>query len=62
MEEYYQNKPKAQEKQTVTLKIPAKNLAFVDLNNQWLLEKGDFTLTVGNLKSLISIEENLQFN
>ena len=53
---------KAQETQTVTLKIPAKNLAFVDLNNQWLLEKGDFTLTVGNLKSLISIEENLQFN
>lgn len=53
---------KAQETQTVTLRIPAKNLAFTGLNNQWLLEKGDFTLSVGNLKSMISIEENLQFN
>ncbi|MBO6188824.1 MAG: glycoside hydrolase family 3 C-terminal domain-containing protein [Prevotella sp.] len=35
------------ETKTVTFKLPAKALAFVDADGRWTLEEGDFTLRVG---------------
>ncbi len=36
------------ETKTVTLKIAATDLSYVDLNDQWVLEPGDFRLMVGD--------------
>lgn len=36
------------EVKTVTFRLPAKSLAFVDADNHWILEEGDFILKVGN--------------
>ena len=41
------------ETQTVTFKLPAKDLAFVGADGRWTLEEGDFTLTIGRLKQNI---------
>lgn len=37
------------ETKTVTFKVPAKSLAFVNADGKWTLEEGDFSLKVGNL-------------
>ena len=36
------------ESRTLTLKVPADELAFVGHDGKWVLEKGDFTVQVGN--------------
>ena len=36
------------EQQTVTFRLPAKNLAFVGADGKWILEEGDFILKAGN--------------
>ena len=36
------------EQQTVSLAIPARDLAYVDYYGQWILEAGDFRIQVGN--------------
>lgn len=36
------------EVKTVTFRLPAKSLAFVGVDNHWILEEGDFILKVGN--------------
>ena len=38
------------ETQTVTVRLPAKSLAFVGADARWTLEEGDFLLRVGSLK------------
>ena len=45
-----------QETRTVTFRLPAKDLSFVGPNGQWLLEEGDFRLTVGSERLLVSCE------
>ena len=37
------------ESATVTFKLPAKNLAFVNEDGKWTLEEGEFILKVGQL-------------
>lgn len=36
------------ETRTLTLKVPADDLAFVGADGKWVLEKGDFTIQAGN--------------
>ncbi|MBP3589131.1 MAG: fibronectin type III-like domain-contianing protein, partial [Muribaculaceae bacterium] len=36
------------ETKTVTLSIPASDLAYVGADGRWLLEKGDFKIQVGD--------------
>ena len=45
-----------QEKRTVTFSLPAKDLSFVGLEGQWLLEEGDFRLTCGTEQVTITCE------
>lgn len=45
-----------QETRTVTFRLPAKDLSFVGPNGQWLLEEGDFRLTVGSESLLVTCE------
>ena len=44
----------AGETKTVTLQLQASDLAFVDLNDQWVLEPGDFRLFIGNQQVMIT--------
>ncbi len=39
---------KAGETRTVTFQLPANNLSFVDLNDHWVLEPGDFRLAISD--------------
>ena len=41
------------EQKTVTFRLPAKNLAFVNAEGRWMLEEGDFDLKVGKLTQRI---------
>ena len=45
------------EQQTVTFKLPAKDLAFVGADGKWTLEEGDFTLRIGKLSAGISCSQ-----
>ena len=45
------------ESKTVTLKVPASDLAFVGLDNKWHLEAGSFTVRVGGQKLTINADE-----
>jgi len=45
-----------QETRTVTFRLPAKDLSFVGPDGQWLLEEGDFRLTVGSESLLVTCE------
>ena len=36
------------ESKTITLEVPADDLAFVGYDNHWRLEEGDFRITVGS--------------
>jgi beta-glucosidase len=45
------------ETKTVTLQLPASSLAFVDLNDQWVLEPGDFRLFIANQQLTVTCEE-----
>lgn len=44
---------------TVTFEIPATDLAFVDSNGQWILEEGDFTLSVGGQNVNVRCKETI---
>ncbi|MCD6660834.1 MAG: glycoside hydrolase family 3 C-terminal domain-containing protein [Lentimicrobium sp.] len=46
------------ETQTVQFEIPAADLAFVNHENQTILEKGDFTISAANLKKDFKITED----
>ena len=50
-------KLKPSEKKRLTLTIPVKELAFVSKENKWIVESGDFTLSVGDLKTNFSVNE-----
>ena len=41
---------------TVTLQLPARNLAFVGYDGRWRLEEGDFLLTVGPLTTQVTCD------
>ncbi len=45
------------ETRTVTLQLPARNLAFVGYNGRWRLEEGDFLLTVGSLSTQVTCDQ-----
>ena len=45
------------ETKTVTLTIPASSLAFVGADGHWVLETGEFTLTVGTEKAIVTCTE-----
>ena len=45
------------EEKTVTLKVPASELAFVGLDNKWRLEAGSFTVRCGNQKLSVYADE-----
>lgn len=44
--------------ETVTLTIPARNLAFVDTDGHWLLEAGEFRMQAGKQVLTIRCDEN----
>ncbi len=45
-----------QETRTVTFRLPAKDLAFVGADGQWVLEEGDFRLTIGTEQQTVTCE------
>ena len=45
-----------QETRTVTFRLPAKDLSFVGADGQWVLEEGDFRLTIGSEQQTITCE------
>ena len=45
------------EQQTVTFRLPAKDLAFVGADARWTLEEGDFLLKIGKLETKTSCTE-----
>lgn len=45
------------ETRTVTLSIPASDLAYVGANGKWLLEKGDFKMQIGDKTAEITCTE-----
>jgi len=44
----------AGETKTITFKLTAKDLAFVNLKNQWITEPGEFVLAIENQKVLVN--------
>lgn len=44
----------AGERKTVNFGISSKDLAFVNIDNQWIAEPGEFELSIGGLKSVIN--------
>lgn len=50
------------ETKRVTLQIPASQLAFVNTDIKWTLEKGEFMISVADLKTKISCNENYIWN
>jgi beta-glucosidase len=48
----------AGESKRVSFEIPVSRLAFVNLNNQKVLEKGTFTLRIGPLSTDFSLENS----
>jgi beta-glucosidase len=49
------------QQQTVTFRLPARELAFVGADGQWLLEEGDFLLKVGGLSVPVTCTQTLSF-
>ena len=47
------------ETRTVTLQLPASDLAFVGYDGRWRLEEGDFLLTVGSLSTQVTCDQTL---
>ena len=46
------------ETKTVTFKLPAKDLAFVNADGNWTLEEGEFVLKIGKLTQSIQCTKN----
>ena len=49
------------QQQTVTFRLPARELAFVGADGQWLLEEGDFLLKVGGQSIPVTCTQTLSF-
>ena len=49
------------EQKTVTFKLPARSLAFVGADNNWIIEEGDFILRVGRLTQKVVCTETKTF-
>lgn len=49
------------ERRTVTLRLPAADLALVAADGHWALEKGDFRLTVGPLTATVTCPETYRW-
>ena len=45
------------ETRTVTLQLPASDLAFVGYDGRWRLEQGDFLLTIGSLSTQVTCDQ-----
>lgn len=45
------------ETRTVTIKLPATALAFVNTDGHWLLEQGDFRIACGELSTVVTCDE-----
>jgi beta-glucosidase len=45
--------------ETVTFRLPATELAFVDADDQWRLEAGDFRLTIGDQQATVTCTETV---
>ena len=45
------------ETRTVTLQLPASDLAFVGYDGRWRLEEGDFLLTMGSLSTQVTCDQ-----
>lgn len=45
------------ETKRVEFEIPAHDLAFVNVDNKWTLEKGEFEFKIGNLKATVNCKE-----
>jgi beta-glucosidase len=41
---------------TVTLQLPAKDLSFVNLDGQWVLEPGEFRLFIADQQVVVKCE------
>ena len=50
------------QKQTVTFRLPAEQLAFVGADGKWILEEGDFTLKVGNQSAKVTCRQTKKWN
>lgn len=50
------------EMQTVTLSLPARDLAYVDYEGRWILEAGDFRIQVGNQVLTITCDETRRYD
>lgn len=50
------------EKKTVTFKVPAKNLSFVNDDGKWILEEGEFIFRVGRLSQSVNCTETHIFD
>lgn len=46
------------ESATVSITIPASDLAFVGMDGKWRLEEGDFIIKMGNLNTRIRCTED----
>jgi beta-glucosidase len=49
-----------EETKTVTFEIPISKMAFVGINNNWIVEKGDFTISSGGISTGIKVLETLE--
>jgi beta-glucosidase len=45
------------ETRTVTLRLPASDLAFVGYDGRWTLEEGDFLLTIDTLTTQVTCDQ-----
>ena len=50
------------QKQTVTFRLLAEQLAFVGADGKWILEEGDFTLKVGNQSTKVTCRQTKKWN
>ena len=50
------------EEQKVVFNIPAKELAFVNTDNKWLLEKGEFRVQVNNLRQHFFVKKTITWH
>ena len=50
------------ETKTITFYLPATELAFVDYYGRWILEEGDFALSIGSESVMIHCTETIQYS
>jgi len=49
------------ETKTVTMTLPASDLAFVGADGKWVLEEGDFRISVGNQSLIITCTDTYKW-